>query len=110
MRKSRKKSFEKVQRRQPAARAPTVFTLLAHIVAAAFTGGMLLALAFGGALATFLYYNHFSLDNLLVLLFGTVMVMAFYRGCQAWQQDLNAYHSRMSDIRHMAEFKNGERN
>jgi len=78
-------------------------------VESAFTGGMFLILAFGGALVTFLYYNNFSPDNLLVLLFGTIIVMAFYHGCLAWQHDLNEYHSRMSDIRHTREFKNLDR-
>jgi hypothetical protein len=78
-------------------------------VASAFTGGMFLVLAFGSALVTFLYYNNFSPDSLLALLFGTIIVMAFYRGCQAWQQDLNKYHSRISDIRHTRKFKNLDR-
>ncbi|HBE93611.1 MAG TPA: hypothetical protein DDW55_14255 [Gammaproteobacteria bacterium] len=71
---------------------------------------MFLVLAFGGVFVTFLYYNNFSPDNLLALLFGTITVMAFYRGCQAWQQDLNEYQSQMSDIRHTRDFKNLDRN
>ena len=93
--------------------SPTVLTLLAHIVASAFSGGMFLILAFGGALVIFLSYNNFSSDNLLVLLFGTIIVMAFYRGCLAWQRDLDTYRSRMSDIRHTRDtrdFKNMDRN
>ena len=108
MRKARRTPLRRVPRIQPVAR-PTVLTLLTHIVESAFTGGMFLILAFGGALVTFLYYNNFSPDNLLVLLFGTIIVMAFYRGCLAWQHDLNEYHSRMSDIRHTREFKNLDR-
>lgn len=108
MRKSRRTLLHRVLRIQPTAR-PTVFTLLTHIVASAFTGGMFLVLAFGSALVTFLYYNNFSPDSLLALLFGTIIVMAFYRGCQAWQQDLNKYHSRISDIRHTRKFKNLDR-
>jgi hypothetical protein len=79
-------------------------------VASAFTDGMFLILTFGGALVIFLYYNNFSPDNLVVLLFGTIIVIAFYRGCQAWQQDLNTYRSRMSDIRLTRDFKNLDRN
>ena len=71
---------------------------------------MFLILVFGGALVTFLYYNNFPPDNLLVLLFGTIIVMAFYRGCLAWQQDLDTYRSRVSDIRHTRDFKNLDRN
>jgi len=108
MRKHRKTQRQGVPRRQQTAR-PTVFTLLSHIVASAFSGGILLILAFGGALVTFLYYNNFSPDNLLALLFGTIIVLAFYRGCLVWQQDLSAYHSRMSDIRHTPVFKNKDR-
>jgi len=107
--KSRKTPRRRVLRRQRTAR-PTVVTLLNHILASAFTGGMFLVLVFGGALITFLYYNNFSPDNLLVLLFGTIIVMAFYRGCVAWQQDLNAYHSRMSDIQQTPEFNKMDRN
>jgi hypothetical protein len=77
-----------------------------HIVASAFSGGMLLVLAFGGSLVAFLYYNHFPLDNLLALLAGIIIVMSFYRGCATWQQDLNEYHSRTSEIRQAREFKN----
>jgi 4-hydroxybenzoate polyprenyltransferase len=109
MRHSRRTPSRRILRRQQAAR-PTVFTLLIHIVASAFTGGMFMILAFGGVLVTFFYYNNFSPDNLLALLFGTMTVMAFYRGCLAWQQDLNEYQSRMSDIRHTREFKNMDRN
>ena len=106
---NRRTPRQRVLRRQGPAR-PTVFTLLAHIVASAVTGGMFLILAFGGALVTFLYYNNFSPDNLLVLLFGAIIVMAFYRGCLAWQQDLNTYRSRTSDTRHTRDFKNMDRN
>ena len=109
MRVIRQTPRRRMLRRQGPAR-PTVLTLLARIVTSVFTGGMFLILAFGGALVTFLYYNNFSPDNLLVLLFGTIIVMAFYRGCQAWQQDLNAYRSRVSDIRHTRDFKNLDRN
>jgi len=106
---NRRTPRQRVLSRQGPAR-PTVFTLLAHIVASAVTGGMFLILAFGGALVTFLYYNDFSPDNLLALLFGTIIVMAFYHGCVAWQKDLNTYRSRMSDIRHTRDFNNLGRN
>lgn len=108
MRKHRKTRRQRAPRIQPATR-PTVLTLLAHILASAFSGGILLIFAFGCALLAFLYYNNFSPDNLLVLLFGTIIVLAFYRGCLAWQQDLSAYHSRMSDIRHTPVFKTMDR-
>ena len=58
MRNSRRTASRRILRRQQAAR-PTVFTLLTHIVASAFTGGMFLILAFGGALVVFLTYNNF---------------------------------------------------
>ena len=109
MRMNRRTPRQRILRRQGPTR-PTVFTLLDHIVASAFTGGMFLILAFGGALVIFLYYNNFSPDNLLALLFGTIVVMAFYRGCLAWQQDLNTFRTRMSDIRHTRNFKNLDRN
>lgn len=105
MRNSKRAKRQRILRAKPAAR-PTAFTLLMYIVASAFTGGMLLVLVSGGSLVAFLYYNHFPLDNLLALLAGTIIVMSFYRGCAAWQQDLNEYHSRMSGIQHAREFKN----
>lgn len=97
MRMHRRTPSRRVLRRRSPAR-PTVITLLTHIVASVFTGGMFLVLAFGGAVITFLYYNNFSPENLLVLLLGSVIVTAFYRGCVAWQQDLNDYRSRHSDM------------
>ena len=105
MRNSRRTLRQGARRVIPAAR-PTVFTLLMHIMASAFTGGMLLILVFGSSLVAFLYYNQFPLDNLLVLLAGTIIVMSFYRGCVVWQHDLDEYHKRMSDIRQAREFKN----
>ena len=105
MRNSKRAKRQRILRAKPAAR-PTAFTLLMHILASTFTGGMLLVLVVGGSLVAFLYYNHFPLDNLLALLVGTIIVMSFYRGCAAWQQDLNEYHSRMSDIRQARDFKN----
>jgi len=98
MRTSRRTMRRSVLRKQPVAK-PTVFTLLTHIMASTFTGGMFLILVFGSALVTLLYYNNFAPDNLLVLLLGIIIVMAFYRGCQAWQQDLNNYRRHMSAIR-----------
>ena len=105
MRNSKRARRQAIRRAKPAAR-PTAFTLLMHIVASAFSGGMLLILAFGASLVAFLYYNHFPLDNLLALLVGTIIVVSFYRGCVAWQHDLNEYHSRMSDIAQAREFRN----
>jgi hypothetical protein len=103
---NRRTSPRKVLRRQPPAR-PTVSTLLTHIAASAFTGGMFLVLVFGGAIITFLFYNNYQPDNLLVLLFGTIIIMAFYRGCLAWQQDLDEYRSQMSGMRHACKSKSG---
>lgn len=99
MRMNRRTPSRSVLRRQSPAR-PTVVTLLTHIVAAAFTSGMFLILVFGGAIITFLYYSNVSPDNLMVLLFGSIIVTAFYRGCLAWQQDLDDYRSYKSDPRH----------
>jgi predicted lipid-binding transport protein (Tim44 family) len=82
--------------RIPLAGKPTTLTLITRIVESAFTGGMLLILAFGSLIITFMYYNHFTIDNLLVLLIGTVIVSAFYRGCLAWQHDLNEYRRHKS--------------
>ena len=82
---------------------PTVFTLLTHIIKSAFTGGMFLILIFGSAVIAFFHFNSFSIANLLVLLLGTVVVVAFCRGCSAWQQDLDEYRKHKSGIRNTNE-------
>ena len=87
---------------------PTVFTLLVHIVTSAFTGGIFLVLVSGGALVAFLYYNSFPPDNLLALLLGTIVMMSFYRGCVAWQQDLDEYRKHVSYMRRTHESKHEE--
>lgn len=97
MRKSRRTLLQKALHLPPTSR-PTVVTLLTHIIGAAFTGGMFLVLLFGSAIVAFLYYNNFSPDNLLVLLIGIILVVAFYRGCVAWQQDLDEYRKHKSDV------------
>ena len=104
MRSKRRAQPKKSVRTQLAGK-PTTLTLITRIVEAAFTGGMLLILAFGGAIVTFLYYNHFTTDYLVVLLIGTVIVSAFYRGCLAWQHDLNEYRRYKSKMRHTQRMK-----
>jgi hypothetical protein len=104
MRSKRRAQLQKSVRTQLAGK-PTTLTLITRIVEAAFTGGMLLILAFGGAIVTFLYYNHFTTDHLVVLLIGTVIVSAFYRGCLAWQHDLNEYRRYKSKMRHAQRIK-----
>jgi hypothetical protein len=104
MRSKRRAQLKKSVRTQLAGK-PTTLTLITRIVEAAFTGGMLLILAFGGAIVTFLYYNHFTTDHLMVLLIGTVIVSAFYRGCLAWQHDLNEYRRYKSKMRHAQRIK-----
>jgi len=79
---------------------PSVFTLLKHIAASTMTGGMIMLFVFGGAIVTFLHYNNYPSENFLMVLFSTIVVTAFFRGCQAWQKDLNAYHNYQSDLRH----------
>lgn len=104
MRSTRRAQLKKSVRTQLAGK-PTTLTLITRIVEAAFTSGMLLILAFGGAIVTFLYYNHFTTDYLVVLLIGTVIVSAFYRGCLAWQHDLNEYRRYKSKMRHTQRMK-----
>ena len=84
---------------------PTVVTLLVHIIKSAFTGGILLILMFGSAVIAFFHFNNFSTENLLALLLGTVIVVAFFRGCTAWQQDLDDYRRRKSGMHHTHERK-----
>jgi len=96
---SRRKLRKKIPGKKTATR-PTVFTLLRHILASAFTGGMFLILLFGGAFVAFLYYNHFPAENYLVLLLGIIVISAFYRGCVAWQQDLDEYRKRITAPQH----------
>ena len=104
MRSTRRAQHQKSVRVQLAGK-PTTLTLATRIVEAAFTGGMLLIMAFGGAIVTFMYYNHYTIDNLLVLLIGTVIVSAFYRGCLAWQHDMNEYRRYKSKMRHTQRMK-----
>jgi hypothetical protein len=102
-------SWRKPRQKNPGkkrATRPTVLTLLKHILTSAFTGGMFLILAFGGALIVFLYYNNFQPENFLALLLGFIVVMAFYRGCVAWQHDLDEYRRRLSGLRHSHDLKN----
>lgn len=85
---------------------PSVFTLLKHIASSVMTGGMIMLLVFGGVIITFLHYNDYPSENFLMVLFSTIVVTAFIRGCQAWQKDLNAYHNYKSDLRHSRKFVN----
>jgi hypothetical protein len=98
MRNDKRTLLQRLLRIQP--NKPTVFTLLAHVIESVFTGGILLILLPGCAIIAFFYYNGFSIENLLVLLIGTITVVAFYRGCVAWQQDLDEYRRRKSGMRH----------
>lgn len=97
MRYSKRTLLQKVLHLKPG--EPTIFSLLTHIIKSAFTGGMLLILIFGSAVIAFFHFNSFSIANLLVLLLGTVVVVAFCRGCSAWQQDLDEYRKHKSGIR-----------
>ena len=98
MQNNKRTLLQRLLRIQP--NKPTVFTLLAHIIESVFTGGILLILLPGCAIIAFFYYNNFSIENLLVLLIGTITVVAFHRGCVAWQQDLDEYRRRKSGMRH----------
>jgi hypothetical protein len=104
MRSKRRTQLQKSVRIQMAGK-PTTLTLITRIVEAAFTGGMILILAFGGAIITFLYYNHYTTDHLVVLLLGMVIVGAFCRGCLVWQQDLNEFRRYKLGIRHAQRMK-----
>ena len=104
MRSNRRAQLQKSVRTQPAGK-PTTLTLITRIVESAFTGGMLLLLAFGSMIITFMYYNHFTTDNLLALLLGTVIVSAFCRGCLAWQHDLNEYRRYKSEMQRTQKMK-----
>ena len=98
MRNDKRTLLQQLLRIQP--NKPTAFTLLAHIIESVFTGGMFMILLFGGTIIAFFYYNNFSIENLLVLQLGVVIVVAFYRGCVVWQQDLDEYRRRKSGLRH----------
>jgi len=83
---------------------PAVSGLLAHIITSLFSSGMLSLLAFGSAVIAFLDYNNFpATGNYLVLLIGTIIVMAFLRGCGAWQEDHNTYQKDLANARHTYE-------
>ncbi len=79
---------------------PSVSRLLAHIFSSAFSSGMISLLALGTAFVVFLGYHNIPTANYYVLLFGSIIVLAFLRGCKAWQQDLNDYQRSLADARH----------
>lgn len=78
---------------------PSVFSLLVHIIGSVFTGGTFLILLFGCAIILFFHYNNFETDNLLAGLLGIITLMAFYRGCAAWQQELENIRRRKVAMR-----------
>lgn len=81
-------------------RKPSVSRLLGHIISSAFSSGMISLLALGTALVVFLGYHNIPTGNCFTLLFGSIIVIAFLRGCKAWQQDLNDYQRSLADARH----------
>ena len=83
-----------------ALRRPTIVTLLGHVLKSVFTTEVLWITAPGGAIVGFLYLTGIALDKLLVALIGAVVVLAFLRGCRAWQRDLAFYRRSQSSQRH----------
>ena len=79
---------------------PSVSRLLAHIFSSTFSGGMITLLALGTAFIVFLGYHNIATGNYFALLFGSIIVLAFLRGCKAWQQDLNDYQISLAEARH----------
>ena len=79
---------------------PSVSSLLAHILSSAFSSGMIILLALGTVFVLFLGHHNIATGNYFALLFGTIIVLAFLRGCKAWQQDLNDYQRSLADARH----------
>ena len=78
---------------------PSVTGLLAHIFSSVFSNGMMLLLVFGSVVIAFLGYNNIPSGNYFVLLICSIVVLAFLRGCKAWQEDLNVYQQAMADAR-----------
>ena len=79
---------------------PSVSGLLAHIFSSVFSSGMMSLLVFGSAVIAFLGYNNIPPGNYFVLLIGTIIVLAFLRGCKAWQEDHNTYQKALASARH----------
>ena len=79
---------------------PSVSRLLAHIFSSTFSGGMITLLALGTAFSVFLGDHNIATGNYFALLFGSIIVLAFLRGCKAWQQDLNDSQISLADARH----------
>jgi len=82
---------------------PSVSGLLAHIFSSVFSHGMMLLLIFGSAAIALLGYNSVPSGNYFVLLICTIIVLAFLRGCKAWQEDHNTYQKDLADARHRCE-------
>jgi membrane protein implicated in regulation of membrane protease activity len=78
---------------------PTMTTLLYRIAASALSGGMLWLMFFGGMLIVFLHINHFPADSLLVLMIFAALIIAFFRGIRAWQDDLDEYQRDLTEYR-----------
>lgn len=79
---------------------PSVSRLLAHIFSSVLSNGLFSVLILGSALILFLRYYNIPSSNAFALLFCTIIVLAFLRGCKAWQEDLNDYQKALADARH----------
>jgi Na+/H+-dicarboxylate symporter len=79
---------------------PSVSRLLAHIFSSVLSNGIVSLLVLGSAVIFFLRYYNIPSSNSFALLFSTTMVLAFLRGCKAWQEDLNDYQKALADARH----------
>jgi hypothetical protein len=78
---------------------PPVYRLLAHIVSSAFSKEMVSLLILGSAIIAFLSVNNIPSSNYFALLICTIIVLAFLRGCNAWQKDLDDYQKALSNAR-----------
>jgi hypothetical protein len=93
------KTYKQGPSHTPPVSRPTMTTLLYRIAASAFSGGMLWLMFFAGILTLFLHINHFPADSLLVLMIFAALVIAFFRGIRAWQDDLDEYQRDLTEYR-----------
>jgi hypothetical protein len=78
---------------------PGMLVLFTNIARAAFAGGMLWFVFFGGMAVALLRINHLPSEHLLVLLIAAVVVTAFIRGFREWQYALDEYQQDLTEYR-----------
>jgi hypothetical protein len=78
---------------------PPFYRLLAYIISSVFSKELVSLLILGSAIIAIPSFNHLPSSNYLAVLICTILVLAFLRGCNAWQKDLDDYQKALSTAR-----------